>query len=68
MTPKEKAVELVEKFSSRNMLGLDTSIKFALVAVDELIKEAQPDVVTISRGSLTDLEFWNKVKSEIKKL
>lgn len=68
MKANEKAKELIEKFSSINMLGLDTSKKYALIAVDELIKESKSDCVTIGRNQLTDFEYWLEVKTELEKL
>jgi len=66
MTAKEKAIELVEKFSP----FVDCDVKFkdselenarqcALIAVNEILGYMGAD-----RGT----EFWQQVKSEIKKL
>jgi len=57
MTPKEKAIELVEKFKELydyGSLGKDC----ALIAVDEIINVTE----------FFELEYWYKVKQEIEKL
>ena len=70
MTPKEKAVELIDKFSERKkfldeyagwLIHLDSSKAkgHALTAVDELIK---------ATVLLSSTYFWEEVKKEIEKL
>jgi glutathionyl-hydroquinone reductase len=64
MTPQEKAIQLVEKFSSVLMHDevYEDSIKCALIAVDEMIKQfEQLELFVISL-------HWSQVKREIKKL
>jgi len=57
MTPKEKAEELLDKFSNVALLD-DYECKLcALIAVDEIIHEVYDD-----------LEWWKEVKNEIEKL
>ena len=69
-SPKEKAEELINKFSERTkffdeyagwLINLDSSKAkgHALVAVDELIKATVP---------LSSTYFWEEVKKEIEKL
>jgi len=72
MTPKQKAQELVNKFrdfangSDYETDGFSPNIEkengkeCALIAVDEILKDQPFDVIK--------LEYWNKVKEEIKKL
>ena len=70
MNPKEKAIELVNKFLSyswiSNELGYEVSSntesakQCALIAVDEIIKEIE-EIVSLSN-------YWRGVKQEIKKL
>ncbi len=66
MTPKEKAIELVGKYST--VLSIQFSKEFALIAVDELYKE----VIIFEYGNpiLVDkrLLYWEEVKQEIEKL
>jgi hypothetical protein len=58
MTPKEKAIDLVEQFSSVLMHDevYEDSIKCALIAVELLLQEFYVD------------EFYTEVKHEIEKL
>jgi len=64
MTPKEKALDLVEQFSSVLMYDevYEDSIKCALIAVDEIIYDMY------DRYEIVSYEYWNDVKEEIKKL
>lgn len=68
MTPKEKAIELVDKFSNIYE-GITLGIakkhwakQCALIAVDELIYETQFEVPNIRQ------RYWQEVKQEIEKL
>jgi hypothetical protein len=74
MTPKEKAVELIEKFEKEvYKYDLDTNDKYdmslfhlakqcALIAVDEILKITWVDKFLIVE------DYWNEVKQEIQKL
>ena len=64
MTPKEKAIELVEQFASVLMQDevYEDSIKCALIAVDEIIYDMY------DRYEIVSYEYWNEVKEEIEKL
>ena len=70
MTPKEKAIELVNKFMSyadSNHYGSIASAKqCALIAVDEILKEnlELPD----EPETVVRYLFWQEVKQEIEKL
>ena len=77
MTPKEKAIELVDKFKNRSVeLGESHSQLLAeanaLIAVDEGINIL--DEICESRGydtfesPLYDLKYWKEVKQEIQEL
>ena len=64
MTPKEKAIELVEKMAldwSCNECYNDWAKECALIAVDEMIEE------TVMYPSLRKI-YWERVKNEIDKL
>jgi hypothetical protein len=64
MTPKEKAIELVQQFSSVLMHDevYEDSVKCALIAVDEII---QNDTIFLY---VHHLDFWKEVKHEINNL
>lgn len=64
MEAKEKAKELVDKFTMDNTRqGERNAIKCALIAVDELIKQCY-DHREIDLGS--NYDYWNEVKKQIK--
>jgi len=65
MTPKKQAKELVDKFMNcDNMIFLTEGAKqCALIAVDEMIKEAY-----FTDGYYDRQDFWEEVKQEIEKL
>lgn len=75
MTPKEKAIELVDKYMPHiagadrynTTLGLyDKSIskECALIAVDEIIKSKPMFPIDLTQP----LAYWEEVKKEIEKL
>jgi hypothetical protein len=59
MTPKEKALDLVNKFDGVGLQMRNEAIACALIAVDELIKATTP---------LTSTYYWEDVKQEIENL
>jgi hypothetical protein len=64
MTPKEKAIELVEKFGiyvSENYYAK----KYALIAVEEIRQSLR---YTNARRDLGYIGYWTQVKQEIEKL
>lgn len=82
MTPKKKAQELVNKFSTYCDVYIDSEDEFdrieqheraeqcALIAVNEIIKESSDCVTTLREGRLplTDKEYWQKVLEAINQL
>ena len=66
MTPKEKAEELVDRYSELG-IGHPTSLllakQCALIAVDEIIKETKLHDKTIYQHGRTF--YWQEVKQEI---
>ncbi len=65
MTPKEKSMELVNKFSECSEdeeMYIETAKKCALIAVDEIINECG------DRCLFSKCDYWLNVKSEIEKL
>lgn len=59
MTPKEKAKELILKFAFKGAQHEGEAKKFALIAVDEIIKALDSDRI---------IYVWQEVKQEIEKL
>jgi len=73
MSPKRKAIELYKKFDGwvNEELPHTSTIKCALIAVDEMIKQLQAiDLKTGTWDSnCSELrKYWNEVKTEIEKL
>jgi hypothetical protein len=66
MTPKEKALELVEQFSSVLMYDevYEDSIKCALIAVDKIIESLHEH----HWQNRLIIDYWQEVKQEIQKL
>jgi hypothetical protein len=62
MTPKDKAKELVDKFSTVGLQQRNEGIACALILCDELLCNT---TFLLSNG---ELYFWNKVKHEIENL
>jgi hypothetical protein len=60
MTPKDKAKELVDKFTVVGLQQRNEGIQCALICVDEIIAELDSERV------FERIYFWNEVKQEIK--
>ena len=77
MTPKEKAKELVEKYSDisiiypvidENGIHLENKSKeCALIAVDEIIN-SNPTIINGVSDFRINIYYWEAVKKEIEKL
>jgi hypothetical protein len=73
MTPKEKAVELYNKYEqlgkdfTRGVSMAEFAKQCALIAVDEVIK-AIPDASDYDSPYNHELVYWQLVKQEIEKL
>ena len=65
MTPKEKALDLVNKFDGVGLQMRNEAIACALIAVDEIIKAI--DWHEFEKPKL-HFWFWDSVKKEIEKL
>jgi len=63
MTPKEKAKELVDKFTVVGLQQRAEGYQCALIAVDEILK-----VVLIYNDTQAEVTYWQEVKQEIEKL
>jgi hypothetical protein len=80
MTPKEKAIELVDRFKigdvvvekggTNQIVNINAYAKlFALRAVDEIINGYEFDSLDIEHKRIMDnLNFWDEVKQEIQRL
>jgi hypothetical protein len=74
MTPKEKAVELVNKFKNETdgIAGYnydDVNVQCALIAVDEICEILEDNGLTfIEYHDRTTIEYWLQVKQEIENL
>ena len=75
MIPEQKAIELVEKFKIDNYDWIAqgsnvTAKKYALIAVDEIINNMPYGFYSGLRPAynISDLEYWQQVKTEIEKL
>lgn len=68
-TPKEKAIELVERFSSVGLQRRDEGVKCALICAEEMIKNLPSmDYFPYYSKDEKCKEFWQDVKTEIEKL
>lgn len=67
MTPKEKAIELVNKFTVVGLQQRNEGIQCALIAVDEIIR-ANPHSNPFNTDVYSTMEYWQQVKTEIEKL
>ena len=77
MTPKEKAVELVNKFKNETdgIAGYnydDVNVQCALIAVDEILELTKRNTYNpFDWNEITGVrydKFWTEVKQEIEKL
>ncbi len=59
MTPKDKAKELVDKFTLVGLQQRNEGIQCAVIAVDEIISVIDPETFLMS------WLFWKEVKKEI---
>jgi len=62
MTPKDKAKDLVDKFSTVGLQQRNEGIACALIMCDELLYNT---TFLLSNG---ELYFWNEVKHEIENI
>jgi ABC-type arginine/histidine transport system permease subunit len=63
MEPKDKAKELVDKFSNEILLTINGGKVAALIAVDEILNNDNNLFNTYSQN-----DYWLQVKQEIEKL
>jgi hypothetical protein len=67
MTPKEKAIELVNNFSNVPLLDSYEAKQCALIAVNMVIKCCE-DYDELNETYVTQVDHWTEVKREIEKL
>jgi hypothetical protein len=63
MTPKEKCDELFKQFLDIGLIVSSEAKQCALIAVDEILKDIPDNDIHNFR-----IDFWEEVKTEIKKL
>jgi hypothetical protein len=82
MTPKEKAIDLVDKFNQYTVKASthypngkmveckDDAKQCALIAVDEIIEQCEFDVIhdVLNQRYMGKLNYWDEVKQEIENL
>jgi hypothetical protein len=75
MTPKEKAIELYNKFLNPSgdtylygMLEHESAKECALIAIDEIIKLENNNGYYFDGTNVTSISYWQEVKQEIEKL
>ena len=69
MAPKEKALELVQKYfkAKHQPYGFKDAKQCALIAVDEILNLSK--IASIRHDEVyMELEYWQEVKQEIEKL
>jgi hypothetical protein len=67
MTPKEKAIELVNNFSNVPLLDSYEAKQCALIAVNEIVK-SNPHSNPLNTLGFSTMAYWIEVEYEIKKL
>ena len=67
MTPKLKAKELVDKFSTVPLLDSYEAKQCALIAVDEIIN-SNPHSNPLNTDVHSTMSYWQEVKQEIELL
>jgi len=64
MTPKEKAIELVEIFSLVGLQQRNEGIQCALITVDEILNNYYKNHFKTGKK----IDYWQEVKTEIEKI
>jgi hypothetical protein len=69
MTPKEKALDLVNKFDGVGLQMRNEAIACALIAVDEIVKEVHQNSVDFGATvPMSVYTYWINVKHTIENL
>jgi hypothetical protein len=66
MTPKDKAIELVDKFSIVGLQQRNEGIQCALIAVDEILEAIKTQPYGLHY--LSEAGYWGEVKKIIENL
>tara|TARA_R110001632_G_scaffold225153_1_gene357987 strand:+ start:560 stop:763 length:204 start_codon:yes stop_codon:yes gene_type:complete len=64
MTPKEKAIDLVNKFLQIYVCRVPQAKRFALICVDEILQTISDEVMSY-KPFMTNTDYWQEVKEEI---
>ena len=67
MTPKEKSIELVNKFLQIYDGRVPQAKQCALICVDEVLENITEEVMTY-KPFMMNTDYWQEVKQEINKL
>jgi hypothetical protein len=67
MTPKEKSIELVNKFLQIYDGRVPQAKQCALICVDEVLENITEEVMTY-KPFMMNTDYWQEVKEEINKL
>lgn len=67
MTPKEKSIELVNKFLQIYDGRVPKAKQCALICVDEVLENITEEVMTY-KPFMMNTDYWQEVKEEINKL
>jgi hypothetical protein len=66
MTPKEKAKELINKFTLSFSPNIEEAKQCSLIAVDEILKLLYPENWGLEMNiAIDELYYWREVKKEI---
>jgi hypothetical protein len=71
MTPKEKAIDLVEDMHNAPEMGYNEHAKqCALIAVDEMLNYFSKETFMMAYPeiAISEVEYWQEVKTEIELL
>jgi hypothetical protein len=67
ISPKDKAIELMNRFNNEHNIELKESKRCCLIAVNEIIN-SNPHSNPFNTSVYSTMEYWKEVKSEIEKL
>ena len=68
MTPKEKAIELVNKFTVVGLQRRNEGIQCAIIAVNEILEVTKTEIVRPDYNGVVLDKYWQEVKTELEKL
>jgi hypothetical protein len=71
MTPKLKAIELLEKFiyRTKDYVEIEDAKACAIIAIDEIMKTyPSKNGIALYENQINDFKYWHQVKIEIEML